>query len=99
MPPPAAPYYVAIFTSKRSAADADGYGTMADRMMEMAAEQPGYLGVDSVRSADGVGITLSYWRTLEELHAWGRVPAHLEAQRLGRDRWYESYDLRIAKVD
>ena len=65
--------------------------------MKMAAEQPGYLGVESVR--EGVGITVSYWRSLEDIANWKRVAEHLEAQRAGRDKWYVSFKARIAKVE
>ena len=93
-PPP--PYYAVIFTSTRMPGD-DGYGAMAARMMTMAAEQPGYLGVESVR--DGLGITVSYWRSLDDIANWKRVAEHLEAQRTGREKWYATYKTRIAKVE
>ena len=93
---PEPPYYAAIFTSVRTPGD-DGYGAMAERMLKMAAEQPGYLGVESAR--DGVGITVSYWRSLEDIANWKRVAEHLEAQRTGRAKWYATYKTRIAKVE
>ena len=69
----------------------------AQRMLSLAAEQPGYLGVESAR--DGVGITVSYWRSLEDIANWKRVTDHLEAQRTGRAKWYASFKTRIAKVE
>ena len=95
---PEPPYYVAIFSSARNPGD-DGYGAMSERMVELARQQPGYLGMESVRTADGHGITLSYWDSLESIQAWKRNSEHLDAQRLGRDRWYEAYALRIARVE
>jgi heme-degrading monooxygenase HmoA len=95
---PEPPYFVAIFTSTRRPGD-DGYGAMSERMVELAREQPGYLGMESVRTADGHGITLSYWESLEAIQAWKRDAEHLEAQRLGRERWYGAYAVRIAKVE
>ena len=93
---PAPPYYAVIFTSTRTPGD-DRYGAMAARMMKMAAEQPGYLGVETAR--DGVGITVSYWRSLDDIANWKRVAEHREAQRNGREKWYAAFKTRIAKVE
>jgi heme-degrading monooxygenase HmoA len=102
MPPavtPVPPYYAVIFTSVRSAEDADGYAEMAERMERLAAEQPGFLGVESVRGPDGTGITVAYWDSLEAIHRWGRHAEHRLAQELGRRRWYECFRLRVCRVE
>ncbi len=93
---PEPPYYAVIFTNQRTEGD-EGYGVMADRMVELAAEQPGFLGVESVR--DGLGITVSYWESLEAIKRWKQNAEHQEAQRLGHEKWYASFKLRIAKVE
>ncbi|PAU56686.1 antibiotic biosynthesis monooxygenase [Pseudomonas sp. PIC25] len=93
---PEPPYYAVIFTSTRTDGD-NGYAEMAGRMVELAAEQPGFLGVESAREA--IGITVSYWRDLESIAAWKRNAEHREAQRLGRSQWYAGFRLRIAKVE
>jgi heme-degrading monooxygenase HmoA len=93
-PPP--PYYAVIFTSLRTEGDA-GYGAMAERMVALAQQQPGFLGMESAR--DGVGITVSYWRDLASIRAWKADPEHQEAQRLGHERWYASASTRIALVE
>ncbi|OOV88364.1 antibiotic biosynthesis monooxygenase family protein [Oceanospirillum linum] len=93
---PQPPYYAVIFTNQRTESD-DGYGAMADRMVELAAEQPGFLGVESVR--DGLGITVSYWENLDSIKYWKQNAEHKEAQRLGHEKWYASFKLRIAKVE
>lgn len=93
---PAPPYYAVIFTSLRTDVD-DGYGAVAERMVALAAQQPGFLGVESAR--DGVGITVSYWTDLESIRAWKANAEHLEAQRLGHQKWYASFKTRIAKVE
>ena len=90
------PYYAVIFTSIRTDED-NGYGNMADAMVEAAAEQPGFLGVESAR--EEMGITVSYWDSLESIAAWKQNSAHLLAQKLGRDRWYETYKTRICRVE
>lgn len=92
------PYYAVIFTSQRTEGDA-GYGATADRMVELAAQQPGYLGVESARGADGLGITVSYWRSLDDIAAWRRQLEHRAARDQGRAQWYSHYELRIAKVE
>lgn len=95
---PEPPYYAVIFVSTRTDGDL-GYGAMAERMVELASARPGFLGADSARGADGKGITVSYWRTLEDIAAWKADAEHLEAQRLGRERWYRGYSLRVARVE
>jgi heme-degrading monooxygenase HmoA len=92
----AAPYYAVIFTSIRTDGD-NGYGNMADAMLEAAANQPGFLGVESAR--EELGITVSYWDSLESIAAWKRDSEHLVAQKLGRERWYENYKTRICRVE
>jgi heme-degrading monooxygenase HmoA len=96
---PDPPYYSAIFANQRTAGDVAGYDAMADRMVALAASQPGFLGVDSARDAHGFGITVSYWRDLEAIENWRINAEHLEAQQLGRDKWYESFSLRVARVE
>lgn len=96
---PQPPYVAVVFTSVRTEDDDAGYGVMADRMVELASEQPGYLGIESVRDPDTrVGITVSYWRDEDSARAWKQVAEHLGAQRLGRERWYASYRVRVATV-
>lgn len=102
------PYVAVIFTNLRARdvgpdgqsvqVDDEGYGAMADRMDTLAREQPGYLGIDTARGADGFGITVSYWATEAHAAAWKQVTEHLGAQRLGRERWYEQYATRVATV-
>src|SRR5436305_1277884 len=93
---PEPPYYAVIFTSQRTPDDPDGYGAMAERMVELAARQPGFLGIESARGADGIGITVSYWESQEAVRAWKEHAAHLVAQKLGRSKWYAAFRLRIA---
>jgi heme-degrading monooxygenase HmoA len=94
---PEPPYYAVIFTSRR-AAEHEGYGDMADRMVELAEEQPGFLGIESVREG-AIGITVSYWDSLEAIDGWRKHVEHREAQRLGRDAWYDEYTVRVARVE
>jgi heme-degrading monooxygenase HmoA len=93
---PTPPYYAVIFTSLRTADD-HGYGEMAERMVELAADQPGFLGVESARSE--VGITVSYWESLEAIRHWKANAEHLVAQRLGREKWYSAYKTRVCLVE
>ena len=93
---PAAPYYAVIFTSIRTGQD-DGYGKMSEAMVASAAKQPGFLGVESAR--EEVGITVSYWTSLDAIAAWKAEASHLFAQRLGREKWYAAYQTRICRVE
>jgi heme-degrading monooxygenase HmoA len=97
------PYYAVIFTSRRRSVDSidadDGYGAAAARMAGLAALQPGFIGIESVRDADGLGITVSYWRTLADIAGWRAEIEHREARNQGRERWYSHYELRVARIE
>jgi heme-degrading monooxygenase HmoA len=95
---PEPPYYSVIFSSQRTAGES-GYGQTADRMLELAAVQPGFLGVESVRDADGFGITVSYWVSQQAIAGWRSQAEHQIAQESGKALWYEHYELRIARVE
>ena len=95
---PEPPYYAVIFTNQLSENDA-GYHRMGEKMFEMASMQPGCLGAESTRDNDGVGITVSYWKDEESITAWKAKSEHIAAQRMGIERWYEHYELRVAKVE
>jgi heme-degrading monooxygenase HmoA len=92
-------YYAVIFSSRRNSNDNAGYGQAAARMLELAALQPGFLGVESVRGANGEGITVSYWADRESITAWRNQEEHAAIRLLGRERWYESFQLRICRVE
>ena len=96
---PSPPYYAVVFTSTRTAVDPDGYEAMAARMVELAQQQPGYLGIESVRGTDGMGITVSYWDSEDSIRRWHAHAEHREAQALGRARWYASFQLRVCRVE
>ncbi|MDH4564723.1 MULTISPECIES: antibiotic biosynthesis monooxygenase [unclassified Pseudomonas] len=95
---PEPPYYAVIFTSLRSDTEQD-YAATAERMLELAREQPGFLGVESARGADGLGITVSYWRDEESIRTWRVQAEHREAQRRGRAEWYRAFRTRVAYVE
>ena len=90
--------YAVIFTSQRTDGDR-GYDAMAARMVELGSSYDGFLGIDSVRGADGLGITVSYWRDEASIQAWKRDTEHEKAQDAGKKSWYEHYEVRIAKVE
>jgi heme-degrading monooxygenase HmoA len=95
---PEPPYYAVIFTSQRTEAD-DGYEATAQAMYELALKQPGCFGAESTRGQDGLGITVSYFIDETSIRAWKKNARHLVAQRLGKERWYSHYELRVAKVE
>ena len=96
---PKPPYFAVIFTSVRTANDDGGYAVAAERMVELARQQPGFLGVESARGADGLGITVSYWTSEDAIRAWQQNAEHLIAQAQGRERWYAQFELRVARVE
>lgn len=98
MSPHQPPYYAVIFRSQRTNVDA-GYGETADLMEQLAAEQPGYLGIESIRDANGRGLTISYWSDRVAIANWKSHAMHLVAQRRGRSEWYTSFSLEICLVE
>ncbi len=89
--------YAVIFSSQLK--NSDGYHAMAAEMAALAEQQPGFLGMESCRSDDGFGITVSYWDSLEAIRRWKAHPRHKAAQEQGKTHWYESYSLRIALLN
>jgi heme-degrading monooxygenase HmoA len=95
---PAPPYYAVIFSSQRSDGEG-GYNSMAARMEQLAASQPGFLGIESCRGQDGFGITVSYWQSEADIAAWKRNAEHTVARERGRTQWYTHFELRVARVE
>ncbi len=93
---PEPPYYAVIFSSTRTEGD-NGYSKMADRMVELAKQQEGFLGVESARNE--LGITVSYWRDLNAIKKWKENAEHSIAREKGRNDWYKYFKTRIAKVE
>lgn len=93
---PKPPYYAVIFTSLRTDID-ENYAATAARMEELARQQPGFLGIESAR--DGLGITVSYWESEEAIRTWHANAEHQLAQREGYRNWYQSFRMRVAKVE
>ena len=87
-----------IFIAQRTGDDDEGYARAAHVMDALAAQQTGYLGIDSVRGHDGLGITVSYWRSDADAKAWRDHPEHAAIRDAGRDRWYTHYSLHVAQV-
>lgn len=93
---PEPPYYAVIFTSQRTEGD-QGYAEVAARMVELAATQPGFLGIET--AGRDVAITVSYWADLASIKRWRADLDHREARRLGHERWYSSFHVRVARVE
>ena len=94
---PEPPYYAVIFSSRPTGDTAAEYEAVAELMFKLAAEQPGYLGVECAK--DEIGITVSYWRDEESIRAWRQHLEHAVAQERGRSEWYSEYVLRVARVE
>lgn len=93
---PKPPYYAVIFSNTKRE-ELEGYQETADRMWELAHQQPGFLGVE--HAASDIAITVSYWESLEAIAQWKANTEHRVAQKHGREDWYASFQLRIAKVE
>jgi heme-degrading monooxygenase HmoA len=96
---PSPPFYAVIFSSLRNGDDPAGYQAAAGRMLELATRQPGFLGVESARGADGFGITVSYWQSEAAIADWKQHAEHAAVRAHGRTHWYDHFELRIAKVE
>lgn len=95
---PPAPYFAVIFTSLRTEGD-QGYAEAAERMVELARQQPGFLGVESARGDDGLGITVSYWASEVAILAWKQHPEHSAIRERGRSTWYAHCHTRVCRVE
>ncbi|MCE3279080.1 MAG: antibiotic biosynthesis monooxygenase [Bacteroidetes bacterium] len=93
---PQPPYYAVIFTSERTEIK-EGYEDTAERMLALAADQDGFLGIESAR--EEIGITVSYWRDLDSIRKWKMNTEHKQAQQKGRTEWYKNYKTRICLVE
>ncbi|MEW2386589.1 antibiotic biosynthesis monooxygenase [Micromonospora sp. NPDC047707] len=96
---PEPPYYAAILSTWHTGEDLEGYAETAVQMVQAAESQPGYLGRESLEGPDGHELTVVYYTTDEAIRRWREIAEHLVAQRLGRERWYEAYEVRIARVE
>ena len=94
---PIAPYYAVIFTSIRTLEDQAEYSEMSKKMIELGSKMEGFLGIESARNE--LGITVSYWETLEDIKKWKQNSEHIMAQHAGREKWYQTYKTRICKVE
>jgi heme-degrading monooxygenase HmoA len=92
---PDPPYYAVIFTSIKI--NDEGYEKMSETMVRLAKEQEGFLGIESARTE--LGITVSYWTSLEAIRNWKADSRHQQAQKSGRDKWYKNYKVRVCKVE
>ena len=93
---PKPPYYAVIFTSSRTEGE-KGYDDMSEKMIELAEKQEGFLGIESARNE--IGITVSYWESLEAINSWKNQIEHVEARKKGRSTWYQNFKVRISKVE
>lgn len=94
-PTPPPPYYAVIFTSIRTSGD-KGYADAAQRVLEVARQQPGFLGYEAARHE--VGISVSHWESLEAIQAWRKHPEHRLVQAKA-DEWYAEFRIRICRVE
>ena len=95
---PKPPYYAVIFTSLKTPED-NGYQQTAARMIALASKQSGFLGIESAREEEGLGITVSYWADTSSIQQWKENIEHQQAQQQGRNQWYSDFKVRIAKVE
>lgn len=92
------PYYAVIFSSTlQEDADLQAYGATAEKLEQLALQQPGYLGIESARNE--LGITISYWKDLASIKSWKENADHQWAQKMGKAQWYDQFKVRIAKVE
>jgi heme-degrading monooxygenase HmoA len=96
---PVPPYYAVIFSSQRTTAGESEYAATAERLFELVQGQPGFLGAESTRGADGFGITVAYFDTQENIARWRQHAEHAAARERGKSEWYAHVELRIAKVE
>jgi heme-degrading monooxygenase HmoA len=96
---PKPPYHAVIFTSRRTAQGDADYAAAAERMFELVQQQPGFLGAESVRGADGFGITVAYFDSEGDIRRWRDHAEHARVRERGRREWYEHFEVRVARVE
>lgn len=96
---PEPPYYAVIFSSLRNEVDRVEYEETSEFMIALAVQQPGFIGMESVRGVDGFGVTVSYWESEEAIAAWKHDADHTQARQRGRLEWYEHFEIRVARVE
>ena len=96
---PEPPYYAVIFTSRHNGRDLEAYRAAAETMLAMAVQQPGFLGMESLRAEDGFGVTISYWDSLEAVAEWKAQADHTRVRERGRRDWYDAFRVRVARVE
>lgn len=92
------PEFAVIFKSKRALPIPDEYGEVSNRLLELAREYKGFLRIESVADANGNGISVSYWDSLDAIRAWKENSVHLMAQSRGKSEWYQDYTVEICEV-
>lgn len=93
------PEFAVIFTSQRSPGDDGAYLQAAQRMMDLAQLQPGFIKADSVRDDGGLGITVSYWSSLKAIDGWKNQVEHLAVQKQGKHKWYQSFTIKVCRIE
>lgn len=89
---------IVTFRSRLTTTDPEGYAAMDATLSELVKDAPGFIAVKSYRADDGERLTLVWWQDAETLRAWRELPVHREAQRTGRAKWYEWYEMEVAEV-
>ncbi len=95
---PTPPYYTVVFTSIRTAVQ-EGYSELNDELWVDAQKLDGFIGADSLRNEEGFGITVLYFKNMKTIKEWSRYQKHVGAKKLGKEKWYKNYSVRIAKVE
>jgi heme-degrading monooxygenase HmoA len=89
---------VIVFRSRLTPEAGEDYRALDAELEHQVLAQPGYMAHKSYQATDGERLTLVWFRDQESLRSWKMHPRHLEAQRRGRERWYEFYEMDVAEV-
>jgi heme-degrading monooxygenase HmoA len=88
---------ITIFRSRLRPENADEFGELAARMLELAEAMPGFISYKLYTSEDGERCSIIEFESPEHLLAWREHPQHREAQQIGRERYYEEYTLHVGE--
>lgn len=88
--------YLVVFRAGIRQLD-EAYSAMARQLREIALTEMGCTDFHAM-TEDGQEIALSWWPSQEAIQAWHAHPLHQEAQRLGRERWYEWVEVNVTQV-
>ncbi len=88
---------VVIFRSRIRDENTEAFQLLADQLYDIASAMPGFVSYKVFKNEDGERVSIHEWETADHLRAWREHPVHQAAQKMGREKFYESYILQVCE--